>query len=146
MVKLWQGIKTTLPESLPAELITQYRLLSLHEALFNIHFPQSAILLQKAQHRLKFEELFWIQLRILFLREERNTYVKGFNFATVGSYFNRFYSEFLPFELTEAQKRVIREIRKDMGSERQMNRLLQGDVGSGKTLVALMVMLIGIDN
>jgi ATP-dependent DNA helicase RecG len=146
MVKIWQGIKTALPESLPDGLIAHERLLSLHEALFNIHFPQSAILLQKAQHRLKFEELFWIQLRILFLREERSTYVKGFNFATVGSFFNRFYSEFLPFELTEAQKRVIREIRKDMGSGRQMNRLLQGDVGSGKTLVALMVMLIGIDN
>ena len=146
MVTLWQGMKTDVPETLPDELIKRYRLLPLHEALFNIHFPQTAILLQKAQHRLKFEELFRIQLRMLYLREERNACVKGFNFTTVGDYFNRFYSEYLPFELTDAQKRVIREIRKDMGSGRQMNRLLQGDVGSGKTLVALMVMLIALDN
>jgi len=146
MVTLWQGMKTSIPETLPDGLIQQQRLVPLHEALFNIHFPQSAILLQKAQHRLKFEELFWIQLRMLYLREERNVCVKGFNFATVGDYFNRFYSEYLPFELTDAQKRVIREIRKDMGSGKQMNRLLQGDVGSGKTLVALMVMLIALDN
>ena len=103
-------------------------------------------MLQKAQQRLKFEELFWIQLRMLYLREERNTYIKGFNFEIVGNYLNTFYKEYLPFELTEAQKRVIREIRRDMGSGKQMNRLLQGDVGSGKTLVALMVMLIAIDN
>ncbi|MDR1120434.1 MAG: ATP-dependent DNA helicase RecG [Dysgonamonadaceae bacterium] len=146
MVTLWKGMKTDLPETLPDELIKQYRLLPLHEALFHIHFPQSALLLQKAQHRLKFEELFRIQLRMLYLREERNTYVKGFNFTTVGDYFNRFYSEYLPFELTDAQKRVIREIRKNMGSGKQMNRLLQGDVGSGKTLVALMIMLIALDN
>jgi len=146
MVTLWQGMKTNVAETLTDNLIQQYRLLPLHDALFNIHFPQTAILLQKAQHRLKFEELFWIQLRMLYLREERNTSVKGFNFTTVGDYFNRFYAEHLPFELTEAQKRVIREIRKDMGSSKQMNRLLQGDVGSGKTLVALMVMLIALDN
>jgi len=146
MVMLWQGLKTTIIETLPDSLIEPYRLLPLHEALFNIHFPQSAILLQKAQHRLKFEELFRIQLRMLYLREERNTFVRGFNFATVGDCFNRFYSEYLPFELTDAQKRVIREIRKDMGSGKQMNRLLQGDVGSGKTLAALMVMLIALDN
>jgi ATP-dependent DNA helicase RecG len=146
MGTLWQGMKPTVPETLPDGLIKQQRLLPLHEALFNIHFPQSAILLQKAQHRLKFEELFWIQLRMLYLREERNTSVKGFNFTTVGDSFKRFYSEYLPFELTEAQKRVIREIRKDMGNGQQMNRLLQGDVGSGKTLVALMVILIAIDN
>jgi len=146
MVALWKGMKTNVPETLPDELIRQQRLLSLHETLFNIHFPQSALMLQKAQHRLKFEELFQIQLRMLYLREERNTYVKGFNFTTVGDCFNRFYSEYLPFELTDAQKRVIREIRKDMGSGKQMNRLLQGDVGSGKTLVALMVMLIALDN
>jgi len=146
MVALWQNMKTDVSETMPDELIKNYRLLPLHDALFNIHFPQTALLLQKAQHRLKFEELFWIQLRMLYLREERNTYVKGFNFKTVGDYFNRFYKEFLPFELTEAQKRVIKEIRRDMGSGRQMNRLLQGDVGSGKTLAALMVMLIAIDN
>ena len=146
MVTLWQGMKTNVPETLPDGLVKQFRLLPLHEALFNIHFPQSAILLQKAQRRLKFEELFWIQLRMLYLRQERNTHIKGFHFTTVGDCFNRFYSEYLPFELTEAQKRVIREIRRDMGSGRQMNRLLQGDVGSGKTLVALMVMLIALDN
>ena len=146
MVTLWQGLKTGIAETLPGGLIQQQRLLPLHDALFNIHFPQSAILLQKAQHRLKFEELFLIQLRMLYLREERNTVVKGFNFKTVGNYFNLFYSEYMPFELTEAQKRVIREIRKDMGSGQQMNRLLQGDVGSGKTLVALMVMLLALDN
>ncbi len=146
MVSLWQGMKTTVPETLTDDIIHQHRLLPLHEALFNIHFPQSAVLLQKAQHRLKFEELFWIQLRMLYLREERNTYIKGFNFTQVGENFNRFYSECLPFELTDAQKKVIREIRKDMGSGRQMNRLLQGDVGSGKTMVALMVMLIALDN
>lgn len=146
MVALWQGLKTAIPEILPETILRQYRLLSLHEALFNIHFPQSSILLQKAQHRLKFEELFWIQLRYLYLREERNTRVRGFDFKSVGSYFNRFYSCSLPFELTEAQKRVIREIRQDMSGGRQMNRLLQGDVGSGKTLVALMVMLIALDN
>ena len=146
MLTLWQGVKTIIPETLPDGFIKQHRLLPLHEALFNIHFPQSAFLLQKAQHRLKFEELFWIQLRILYLREERHVSVRGFHFATVGNYFNRFYSEFLPFELTNAQKRVIREIRNDMGSRKQMNRLLQGDVGSGKTLVALMIMLIALDN
>ncbi|MDR1156233.1 MAG: ATP-dependent DNA helicase RecG [Bacteroidales bacterium] len=146
MVTLWKGMKTDVPETLPDELIKQYRLLPLHEALFHIHFPQSALLLQKAQHRLKFEELFRIQLRMLYLREERNTYIKGFNFTIVGDYFNRFYSEYLPFELTGAQKRVIREIRRNMGSGKQMNRLLQGDVGSGKTLVALMTMLIALDN
>ena len=146
MVTLWQGMKTTVPETLTDELTKPYRLLPLHDALFNIHFPQTATLLQKAQQRLKFEELFWIQLRMLYLREERNTLVKGFHFSTVGDYFNRFYSDYLPFELTDAQKRVIREIRTDMGSGKQMNRLLQGDVGSGKTLVALMVMLIALDN
>ncbi len=146
MVSLWQGMKSEIAETLPEEIVRQYRLLPLHDALFNIHFPQSAILLQKAQYRLKFEELFWIQLRMLYLREERNTFVRGFEFKQVGEHFNRFYTEFLPFELTDAQKRVIREIRRDMGGVRQMNRLLQGDVGSGKTLVALMVMLIALDN
>ncbi|MDR2040340.1 MAG: ATP-dependent DNA helicase RecG [Bacteroidales bacterium] len=146
MVNLWQGMKTSIPETLPSGIIQKYRLLSLHEALFNIHFPQSAVLLQKAQQRLKFEELFWIQLRMLYLREERNTYIQGFDFRSVGDNFNRFYTEYLPFELTEAQKKVIREIRRDMSGGKQMNRLLQGDVGSGKTLVALMVILIALDN
>ncbi len=146
MVSLWQGMKTNVAETLSDDIIGRYRLIPLHDALFNIHFPQSALLLQKAQYRLKFEELFWIQLRMLYLREERNITVKGFYFGKVGELFNRFYSEYLPFELTDAQKRVIREIRADMGNGKQMNRLLQGDVGSGKTLVALMVMLIALDN
>ncbi|MDR1667275.1 MAG: ATP-dependent DNA helicase RecG [Bacteroidales bacterium] len=146
MVSLWQGMTGAIPETLPETLIHSLKLLSLHDSLFNIHFPQSAVLLQKAQQRLKFEELFWIQLRMLSLREERHVAMQGFDFKQVGACFNRFYSEFLPFELTEAQKRVIREIRKDTGSGKQMNRLLQGDVGSGKTLVALMVILIAIDN
>ena len=146
IVSLWQSLKTNIPETLPDELLAQHRMLSLHDALFNIHFPQTSVLLQKAQQRLKFEELFWIQLRMLYLRQERNTIIKGFNFDTVGEYFNKFYSNFLPFNLTNAQKRVIREIRNDMGAGKQMNRLLQGDVGSGKTLVALMVMLIALDN
>ena len=146
MVTLWKNNKTAILETLTEELIINHRLLSLQEALFNIHFPQTAILLQKAQQRLKFEELFWVQLRMLYLREERNTFVKGYNFSTVGDYFNLFFTEFLPFELTKAQKRVIREIRRDTCSGKQMNRLLQGDVGSGKTLVALMVMLIALDN
>ncbi|MDR3093330.1 MAG: ATP-dependent DNA helicase RecG [Bacteroidales bacterium] len=146
MIALWQGMKSPMPETLPEYIVQNHKLLPLHDALFNIHFPQSIVLLQKAQQRLKFEELFWIQLRMLFLREERNVTVSGFDFKRVGEYFNRFFAENLPFELTEAQKRVIREIRHDMSGGKQMNRLLQGDVGSGKTLVALMVMLIAIDN
>ncbi|MDR1673791.1 MAG: ATP-dependent DNA helicase RecG [Bacteroidales bacterium] len=146
MVTLWQNMNGEVSETLPEYIVSRHKLLSLHEALFNIHFPQSAVLLQKAQQRLKFEELFHIQLRMLYLREERHSVIRGFNFQSVGAYFHRFYSEFLPFELTEAQKRVIREIRIDMGCGRQMNRLLQGDVGSGKTMVALMVTLIALDN
>jgi ATP-dependent DNA helicase RecG len=146
MVTLWQGMKTEVSETLPAYLLQQFKFLLLHEALFNIHFPQSAVLLQKAQQRLKFEELFWIQLRMLYLRAERHSFIHGFDFKLVGALFNRFYAEFLPFELTDAQKRVIREIRKDMSGGKQMNRLLQGDVGSGKTLVAIMITLIALDN
>jgi ATP-dependent DNA helicase RecG len=146
LIALWQGMKSPISETLAEYIVQRHKLLSLHDALFNIHLPQSVILLQKAQQRLKFEELFWIQLRMLFLREERNVTVSGFDFKRVGEYFNRFFAENLPFELTEAQKRVIREIRHDMSGGKQMNRLLQGDVGSGKTLVALMVMLIAIDN
>ncbi|MDR1865003.1 MAG: ATP-dependent DNA helicase RecG [Bacteroidales bacterium] len=146
MVSLWQGMKTSIPESLPDNMLQRYKWMSLHDALFNIHFPQSVVLLQKAQQRLKFEELFRIQLHLLYLRKERSAAVRGFDFRSVGEYFNRFYSQYLPFELTDAQKRVIREIRKDMCGGQQMNRLLQGDVGSGKTLVALMVALIAADN
>lgn len=133
-------------ESLPNALIQQCKLLPLKEAIFNIHFPQSIDLLKQAEYRLKFEELFTIQLSLLRQKTGREAVNRGFIFTTVGDYFNRFYHEKLKFELTNAQKRVIKEIRKDLGSGKQMNRLLQGDVGSGKTLVALMLMLLALDN
>jgi ATP-dependent DNA helicase RecG len=133
-------------ESLPDYLVKKLNLLSLGEALFNIHFPESNRLLEKATYRLKFEELFLIQLNILKQKFYRQHKYKGFIFSVVGDYLNDFYKLRLSFDLTEAQKRVIKEIRKDLGSGKQMNRLLQGDVGSGKTLVALMVMLIALDN
>ena len=116
------------------------------EALINIHLPESVEKLQKAQFRLKFEELFYLQLNILKFARNRSMSLAGFRFTRVGECFNRFYNEVPPFPLTGAQKRVIKEIRADMGSGRQMNRLLQGDVGSGKTLVALMTMLLAVDN
>lgn len=136
----------SVPETLPAYLIDRLKLMTLPEALKNIHFPESSLVLRKAQARLKFEELFYVQLNLLHQRSMRMMKVNGHVFKVVGEMFNRFYMENLPFGLTEAQKRVIKEIRKDMGSGKQMNRLLQGDVGSGKTLVALMSMLIAIDN
>jgi ATP-dependent DNA helicase RecG len=120
--------------------------MSLDEALRNIHFPQNPERLQRAQYRLKFEELFYVQLNILRYAKDRQRKYRGFCFEKVGDIFNTFYAQNLPFQLTGAQKRVIKEIRKDVGSGRQMNRLLQGDVGSGKTLVALMSMLIALDN
>ncbi|MBS2100354.1 ATP-dependent DNA helicase RecG [Carboxylicivirga linearis] len=135
-----------IPETLPAFIIQKYKLLQLHESLKVIHFPPNTQILEKAQFRLKFEELFYIQLNILKQRNQRGRNIKGHNFSVVGDYLNSFYQQKLPFELTNAQKRVIKEIRRDMGSGKQMNRLLQGDVGSGKTLVALMVMLISLDN
>lgn len=135
-----------IPESLPAWLIDDQHLMSLSEALQNVHYPQSQDLLRKAQLRLKFEELLYVQLALLRYMNDRRRRYKGFVFSKVGDIFNTFYSRHLPFELTGAQKRVIKEIRRDMGSGRQMNRLLQGDVGSGKTLVALMSMLIALDN
>ncbi|MDR2042382.1 MAG: ATP-dependent DNA helicase RecG [Tannerella sp.] len=134
-----------IPETLPPHILAPTGLISLPEALRNIHFPESADLLQKAQQRLKFDELFFIQLHILRSARSRRER-KGHVFSTVGKLFHTFYENYLPFELTNAQKRVIREMRADMGSGRQMNRLLQGDVGSGKTLVALMVMLLAADN
>jgi ATP-dependent DNA helicase RecG len=133
-------------ETLSDEIISKYKLCSLGEALFNIHFPQNAGLLEKAIYRLKFEELFYIQLNILQRKSIRTHKSNGLVFSKVGDYLNLFYKNSLPFELTEAQKRVLKEIRKDIGSGKQMNRLLQGDVGSGKTLVALMSMLIALDN
>lgn len=118
----------------------------LTEALMNIHFPVSPDVLRKAEYRLKFEELFYVQLNILRYAKDRQRKYRGYVFEKVGDTFNGFYSRNLPFELTNAQKRVLKEIRRDLGSGRQMNRLLQGDVGSGKTLVALMSMLMALDN
>lgn len=134
------------PENLTEKIISDYRFMPRSEALIQIHFPENQQKLQKATARLKFEELFFIQLRLLMQKHYRSVKIKGLVFEQVGDIFNEFYEKFLPFTLTEAQKRVIREIRRDMGSGKQMNRLLQGDVGSGKTLVALMNMLIALDN
>ncbi len=135
-----------LPETLPARLIAERALIPLSEAMRQIHFPESAERLRQAQHRLKFEELFYIQLDILRTAALRRNKLRGIVCPRVGEAFNTFYSHHLPFALTEAQKRVVREIHSDMKSGRQMNRLLQGDVGSGKTLVALMAMLLAVDN
>ncbi|MBP6662053.1 MAG: ATP-dependent DNA helicase RecG [Paludibacter sp.] len=143
---LIQSIKTGIPETLPAYILQKFALMNLTESLVNVHFPKNADFLNKARQRLKFEELFYIQLSILRLKNWRDLQSKGFVFGTIGHYFNTFFSQYLPFELTGAQKRVLREIRIDVASGRQMNRLLQGDVGSGKTLVALMVMLMAVDN
>lgn len=147
MKNLFQTLQCeVIDETLSPQLIHIHRLMPLTEALYNIHFPQSPDLLRKAQYRLKFEELFYIQLNILRYTKERRNKFRGLLFERVGEVFNTFYSQNLPFQLTGAQKRVIKEMRRDMGSGRQMNRLLQGDVGSGKTLVALMTMLIALDN
>lgn len=141
-----QKLEAGIPETLPAYVLERYKLMNLTNALTNIHFPRSNDLLSRASQRLKFEELFFIQLEILHQRKWREQRFAGFVFQIVGDNFNRFYNEFIPFALTEAQKRVIREIRADMATGKQMNRLLQGDVGSGKTMVALLTMLIAIDN
>lgn len=143
---IFKSINGKISETLPAWFIQEHKLMFLHEALYNIHFPESPEKLRAALYRLKFEELFYIQLNILKLKYKRKAYFRGHEFKTVGEYFNAFYHQYLPFELTNAQKRVIREIRQDCGSTKQMNRLLQGDVGSGKTLVAVMCMLIALDN
>ncbi len=133
-------------ETLSTELIEKLNLISKKEAIKNIHFPSNSQVLQRAQYRLKFEELFFIQLQLIKMKLVRKKKLKGFKFGQVGNAFNQFYHNELPFELTNAQKRVLKEIRKDCGAEHQMNRLLQGDVGSGKTLVALMSIIIAIDN
>lgn len=135
-----------LDETLPAYMIMKLKLMSRDEAIRCMHFPENNENLRKATYRLKFEELFYIQLNILLQKSRRQQWSKGLIFPKVGDYLNSFYKTRLSFTLTEAQKRVIREIRKDVGSGKQMNRLLQGDVGSGKTLVALMAMLIALDN
>ena len=135
-----------LPETLPDEIMQSEQLIGREEALANIHFPVNPGALAKAEARLKFDELFFIQLRLLKLKIIRTNKLQGLKFPVIGEFFNSFYHKYLPFELTGAQKKVLKEIRADLGSGHQMNRLLQGDVGSGKTLVALMSMLIALDN
>ena len=146
MGTLMKQMKFRIPETLPSYLITAHNLMSLNEAIRKIHFPSTNAEIERARYRLKFEELFYIELNLLRFKTNRARKYKGFVFSSVGDYFNSFYYNNLPFSLTGAQKKVIKEIRRDLGSGKQMNRLLQGDVGSGKTLVALMSMLIAIDN
>ncbi|WP_053991255.1 ATP-dependent DNA helicase RecG [Mangrovimonas sp. TPBH4] len=146
MQELFMETQGRFAETLSNPILTNLQLVSKREALFNIHFPKSQELLAKAQYRLKFEELFYIQLQLVIKNLMNKTKIKGLPFENVGPLFNSFFKEHLPFDLTNAQKRVIKEIRQDLGSNAQMNRLLQGDVGSGKTIVALMSMLIALDN
>ena len=146
LLTLLDLVRGKINETLPAYLVEKMKLMPLEEALTNIHKPENTLELRKATFRLKFEELFFIQLKILALKHNREQKFKGFRFEKVGYNFNTFFSDFLPFELTGAQKKVIKEIRRDLNRNIQMNRLLQGDVGSGKTLVALMTMLIAMDN
>ena len=144
--QIFIDIKGKFTEALSPKIINELHLISKSEAMFNIHFPKNQELLAKAQFRLKFEELFYVQMQLIAKNMLHKQRIKGFPFDKVGTIFNKFYSESLPFELTNAQKRVLKEIRVDLGSNAQMNRLLQGDVGSGKTIVALMAMLLAIDN
>ncbi|MFD2098490.1 ATP-dependent DNA helicase RecG [Flagellimonas iocasae] len=146
MQQLFLESKGQFLESLPQNILEELRLISKSEALFNIHFPKNQELLAKAQFRLKFEELFFVQLQLISKKLIRKQKIKGLPFENVGENFTSFFENHLPFELTDAQKRVIKEIRGDLGSNAQMNRLLQGDVGSGKTIVALMCMLLAMDN
>ncbi|MBK7477702.1 MAG: ATP-dependent DNA helicase RecG [Haliscomenobacter sp.] len=135
-----------LPENLPEPLVQAFRFPKRWEAFQGIHFPKSEEDLERVRNRLKFEELFYLQLRLLRMKYKRKEEIRGYVFEKVGDGFNEFYTQHLPFQLTEAQKRVIKEIRRDLGSGIQMNRLLQGDVGSGKTMVALLCMLLALDN
>jgi|TARA_A200000159_G_C7338603_1_gene346170 ATP-dependent DNA helicase RecG len=146
VVQLLQTQSQAFSETLPKALLNQYKLISKNQALRQIHFPDEQHQLTRAQIRLKFEEFFYMQMQLVLKNVQRKQKIKGHLFEKVGSNFNNFFTDHLPFELTEAQKRVIKEIRLDMGTGRQMNRLLQGDVGSGKTIVALLLMLIAIDN
>ncbi len=146
MQQLFIEAKSNFSETISVQLLSELKLISKSEALFNIHFPKNQVLLAQAQYRLKFEELFYIQLQLIIKNLIHKSKIKGFPFTKVGDNFNTFFKEYLPFDLTNAQKRVIKEIRQDLGSNAQMNRLLQGDVGSGKTIVALMSMFIALDN
>ena len=143
---LFDEMQNNLQEVLSDELRNTYQLIEKNEALKAIHFPQSQEALARAQYRMKFEELFFVQLQLGLKKQHRKERIKGIPFPKIGTYFNRFFHEHLPFPLTEAQKRVVREIRADLNSEAQMNRLLQGDVGSGKTIVAVLCMLMALDN
>lgn len=143
---LIRNIHEAIPETLPPDIIQKYRLMRLQDALVQMHIPSDALTLKQARYRLTFEELFYFQLNILRYALARERKYRGYPFERIGENFNAFYHQYLPFELTGAQKRVLREIRNDMAKPRQMNRLLQGDVGSGKTLVALMSMLMAVDN
>ena len=146
MQQLFLETKGQFMETLSEELLSKLKLLSKSEAVFNIHFPKNQELLAGAQFRLKFEELFYIQLQLIIKNLLHKSKIKGYPFTKVGNLFNSFFNDHLPFELTSAQKRVLKEIRADLGSNAQMNRLLQGDVGSGKTIVAFMSMLMALDN
>ena len=143
---LFKQFLNRIEESLSKEIIEDFKLMPKRDALLNAHFPKSQEDLTKAQNRLKFEELFFIQLQLLRKKLINKTKIQGFIFENVSDNFNTFYKDHLPFDLTNAQKRVLKEIRKDVASGAHMNRLLQGDVGSGKTIVALLAMLLAIDN
>ncbi|KAA5825699.1 ATP-dependent DNA helicase RecG [Algibacter amylolyticus] len=146
MQQLFLETKGRFTETLSDNLRSELKLISKQSALFNVHFPKNQELLSRAQFRLKFEELFYIQLQLIIKNLIHKSKIKGFPFNQVGTYFNSFFKDHLPFQLTNAQKRVLKEIRADLGSNAQMNRLLQGDVGSGKTIVAFMSMLMALDN
>ena len=143
---LWDLVHANIQDTLPAHLIQRFHLMPLPEAIKTLHFPEDLQKLEQARYRIKFEELFLVQANLIQRLELRNKKLNGYVFEHVGEKFNTFYQEQIPFELTGAQKRVLKEIRKDLGVGKQMNRLLQGDVRSGKTLVALMTMLLAIDN
>ena len=145
-VNMIRSFQERIPETLPPSFLKKYRLMPLQDALVQMHMPTNQAMLKQARYRLTFEELFYLQLHIIRYTKEREKKYKGYPFSHIGDYFNTFFHKYLPYELTNAQKRVLREIRNDLGKERQMNRLLQGDVGSGKTLVALMTMLMAADN
>ncbi len=146
MEQVFLDAKNAFAETLSQPIIDELKLLSKSEAIFNIHFPENGERLARAEYRLKFEELFYIQLQLIRKNLIHKSKIKGYPFPIVGDNFKNFYNHHLPFELTGAQKRVVKEIRQDLGSNAQMNRLLQGDVGSGKTIVALLSMLIALDN
>src|SRR5690606_156248 len=146
MQQLFLETKGRFKETLPQSILSELKLIGKSEALFNVHFPKNQELLAHAQYRLKFEEFFYIQLQLILKNLIHKSKIKGFTFDKIGEHFNTFFNKHLPFELTNAQKRVLKEIRADLGSNAQMNRLLQGDVGSGKTIVALMSMLMALDN